>query len=75
MTLQHRLKLNIGMVYHQEYSGGERCYALIVGRYKNENYKALVTNGRKKPVQATVQHPPIPYWHETPANEIPMSLT
>jgi hypothetical protein len=66
--------LTEGAVYHQEYSGGERCYFLVTGRFKNGNYKGLVTDGRKKPVKTSAAHPPIPYWIETPADEIPKTL-
>ena len=45
--LNHRMFLTEGAVYHQEYSGGERCYFLVTGRFKNG--KGFVTDGRKKP--------------------------
>ena len=65
--------MDIGKVYHQEFQNGERCYVRIVSRFANGRFKALMTEGRRKPVQYSVDASS-PFWLETAESEIPKKL-
>ena len=65
--------MEIGKFYHQEFQNGDRVYVRIVSRFANGRFKAMMTEGRRKPVQYSVAAS-LPFWRETPADEVPKKL-
>jgi hypothetical protein len=70
--------MKIGTVYHQQFQNGDRCYALPFEQFGNGRFKAWTMSidvgmrGRK-PVRQSVD-PTLPFWIETPSNDIPPKL-
>jgi hypothetical protein len=68
-----KMKFETGKTYHQQFENGDREYFLAVEQFKNGRWKGYRTTGNRKPVQ-TMGDPTVPYWLETPLNEIPKKL-
>ena len=64
--------MEIGKFYHQS---SKTAIAFTCGSFRvaNGRFKAMMTEGRRKPVQYSVDAS-LPFWRETPADEVPKKL-